>query len=357
MLHRKWIFNFKSVRLSSFLRSKLCVSALSFIVGYIFHTVVTFPNNHEREVFYKDLSSHIVSYNETDVILVILIFSSVNNFNKRQTIRETWLSDISDHKDVKHYFVISEGNAKEDQKVLIAFEQDKHKDLIVFPNLEDSFYLLTNKLVASFGWLTNIQVLQGQGLSKTNKFFKNFKFVLKCDDDSFVRTTEIVNELKTVYSGKKGDNLYWGFFDGRARVKKIGKYKEDDWNICDYYIPYALGGGYILAQPLVIYVAKNENFLKKYRNEDISVGAWLSSYSGINRIHDPRFDTEYISRGCHQSYLITHKHSETAMRNFHKNLKNTGRLCQKEYKTRMSYIYNWQVAPSSCCSRINPSIP
>ncbi|KAK6639493.1 hypothetical protein RUM43_007766 [Polyplax serrata] len=318
---------------------------------------MTYQKNNHVDSSPSNVSGSMQLYNEPDVLLVIIIFSSVNNFNKRQTIRETWLLDTMKSKEVKHFFVISEGNSKDDQKILISIEEDKHNDLLLLSNLEDTFFLLTLKLVATFGWLTNIKVLGNKGVSKTVKSFKNFKFVLKCDDDSFVRVTEVINELKSVYSNDKGNNLYWGFFDGRSRAKKSGKYKEDEWKICDHYIPYALGGGYVLAQPLVEFIAKNEYFLKKYNNEDISVGAWLGNYEGINRVHDPRFDTEYLSRGCHQTYLITHKQSETSMRTLHDNLKNTGHLCRREYKTRMSYIYNWQVLPSNCCARVNPNVP
>ncbi|EEB15324.1 beta-1,3-galactosyltransferase, putative [Pediculus humanus corporis] len=301
--------------------------------------------------------SLISDYANAEVFLVVFVFSSIGNYNKRQTIRETWLSELSTHKDLKHYFVISSESAKDDENLLISVEREKHKDLLIFHKLKDSFYLLTSKLVASFGWLTNSTVLGEEGKSNTLRPFNRFKFVLKCDDDTFVRVREVINELKTVYSGDKGRNLYWGFFDGRAKVKKGGKYKEEEWNICDYYIPYALGGGYILSESLVSFIATNEKFLKKYRNEDVSVGAWLSSYNNLNRVHDTRFDTEYISRGCHQSYLVTHKHSETAMRNFHNNLKNTGHLCQREFKTRMSYNYDWQALPSKCCLRVNSNIP
>lgn len=38
----------------------------------------------------------------------------------------------------------------------------------------------------------------------------------------------------------------------------------------------------------------------------MSVGAWLAGLK-IKYVHDPRFDTEWQSRGCSNEYLITHK--------------------------------------------------
>lgn len=347
----------KRKRLINQMKSKLVLSVFCFFIGYLFHYFIVYRTKEDKETLLH-MPNHFRRYDSIDIFLVLLIFSSVNNFSKRQTIRETWLSNISKDQETKYYFIISLGGVKENQIIQIFNEQSKYKDLLIFPDLEDSFYSLTFKLVAALGWLTDIPVLEKQGISKIQKPFHSFKYVLKCDDDSFVRVSKIKYELKTVYSQTdEGLNLYWGFFDGRARVKKTGKYKEDEWNNCDYYTPYALGGGYVLAKPLVEFIAKNEKYLKKYKSEDVSVGAWLSNYSGVTRVHDPRFDTEYISRGCHQSYLVTHKHSETAMKNFYYNIKNSGNLCEKEYKTRMSYIYDWKALPSKCCARINPDIP
>jgi hypothetical protein len=39
------------------------------------------------------------------------------------------------------------------------------------------------------------------------------------------------------------------------------------WYLCDKYLPYALGGGYILGNDLVAYVAANANRLERYNSE------------------------------------------------------------------------------------------
>lgn len=46
--------------------------------------------------------------------------------------------------------------------------------------------------------------------------------------------------------------------------------------------------------------------LQIWNNEDVSVGGWLGP-TKANRVHSIRFDTEAKSRGCHNSYIITHK--------------------------------------------------
>lgn len=337
--------------------SKLWISLISFFIGYITHQFIYLVKKEQVVFFEEGHAIHLVKSGSIDTFLVILIFSSVNNFSKRQTIRETWAANLDSNKDVRYYFVISGAMMSKELEIKIQEEEKKYYDLLIFKNLEDSFYHLSHKVLVSFGWLTGISVLHEQGISTTLKSFRTFKYVLKCDDDSFVRVNALVSELQNSFSGSKGEYLYWGFFNGHAKVQKTGKYKEKEWNICDFYIPYALGGGYVLSEKLIHYIAKNGNFLKLFKSEDISVASWLATYNDINKVHDPRFDTEYISRGCHNSYLVTHKHSEIAMKSFQKNLETTGKLCQKEYRTRLSYIYNWQVPPSKCCARNNPTIP
>ncbi|KAL0269284.1 UNVERIFIED_CONTAM: hypothetical protein PYX00_007076 [Menopon gallinae] len=321
--------------------------AVSFVLGYFYYGFVNEGFDlGDRHIYLGKAKKYMNGIGFRDPFLVILIFSGINNYSRREVIRSTWLSDVKTT-EVVHFFAISAGSTTIDEKLRLEEEQKQNNDLLVFTELDDSFKLLTSKLIASFGWLTEMSVLGNKGKSSTEKHFHGFKFLLKCDDDTFVRVNELVTELKTAYSGKNGDNLYLGFFDGRSRPKRTGKYKEATWNICDYYIPYALGGGYVLAKPLIEYIARNGNYLTRFSSEDTSVGAWLSTYSQVNRVHDPRFDTEYISRGCHQSYLVTHKHSKFEMKKFHKNIKNTGKLCEKEYRTRLSYMYNWDVLPSA----------
>ena len=69
------------------------------------------------------------------------------------------------------------------------------------------------------------------------------KYLLKVDDDSYVQLPLVLEELKNSNFDK---SLYWGFFDGRGPVFLKGKWAEKEYHLCDKYIPYALGGGYVL---------------------------------------------------------------------------------------------------------------
>ena len=90
--------------------------------------------------------------------------------------------------------------------------------------------------------------------------------------------------------------------------------------------------------------------LQLYNSKGVSIGVWLSPYKAERR-HDMRFDTEFVSRGCRNEYIVSHKQSIEDMRKKQRTLRTAGHLCEVEYQTRLSYEYNWNVEPTECCER------
>ncbi|XP_074654984.1 beta-1,3-galactosyltransferase 6-like [Tubulanus polymorphus] len=272
--------------------------------------------------------------------LVAVVVTSPANFKQRMAIRKTWASTVVNrtHRgDAKVYFAIGTKALAPEAVAHLKKENSVHDDLILLSDVHDGYDKLTDKVLKTFVWLdSNV----------------DYRYVLKTDDDSYVRLRPIFDELKR----KRTQRLYWGFFYGNGRVKHTGQWAEKDWVLCDRYLPYARGGGYVISADLVHYLAATAPYLKRYKSEDVSVGAWLAPLE-INRLHDPRFDTEYRSRGCHDDYLITHKKTIEQLNELHSNLVNKNKLCAKQFKLLNSYIYNWSVLPSQCCIRDNSSIP
>lgn len=269
--------------------------------------------------------------------LVVLILSSASSMEKRVTIRQTWLKDIKS--DVLHLFAIGKSVLDDDdEKRTLESEIARFQDVLFLPDVNDTYDSLTRKLLHSLTWVDkNV----------------DYEFLFKVDDDTFARIDDIAVELQSL---SVKERLYWGFFDGRARVQRSGKWAEKQWILCDTYLPYALGGGYVLSADIVHFVASNRDYLKLYNSEDVSLGAWLAPVD-VRRVHDPRFDTEYKSRGCFNSYLVTHKQSIDLMREKYWLLQEKGVLCASEQRTRLSYEYNWNVPPSQCCIRNNSKVP
>lgn len=180
-------------------------------------------------------------------ILIILILTSPYNVNRRDVIRGTWLSLSKNSSVVQYYFVVGGGGFSQEMHSFIAEEQSVHHDLIVLPHVYDDYKSLTQKVLEAFVCI--------------DKAIKYFQYLLKCDDDSFVQVDKVVSELQTLKLTRE-HSLYWGFFNGRAKAKLSGKWRESDWILCDYYLPYALGGGYVLSQKLIHFIAANAKFLR-----------------------------------------------------------------------------------------------
>lgn len=199
----------------------IILASFSFILGctltlFILHTTTLKP---------------IASTNVTKLKLLVLVLSAVKNKIRRDTIRATWAQAYSD---VDIRFVVSKDQYLNSEKLI-------HSDMLEV-DIPDEYQLLSHKLLESFNSVRNI----------------NFDYLLKCDDDTFVDVTKVINELETAPKNR----FYWGYFDGNAHIKRAGKWKETEWILCDKYLPYALGGGYVLSKDLIIYIVNNKDYLR-----------------------------------------------------------------------------------------------
>lgn len=268
--------------------------------------------------------------------LAVLVASAPRAVERRSAVRSTWLAKErrGGPRDVWARFAVGTSGLDPEERRALEREQAQHGDLLLLPALRDAYENLTAKVLAMLTWLDE---------------HVDFEFVLKADDDSFARLDALLAELHAREPARRR-RLYWGFFSGRGRVKPGGRWREAAWQLCDYYLPYALGGGYVLSADLVHYLRLGRQYLRAWHSEDVSLGAWLAPVD-VQREHDPRFDTEYKSRGCSNQYLVTHKQSPEDMLEKQQLLLREGRLCKREVQLRLSYVYDWSAPPSQCCQR------
>ena len=276
---------------------------------------------------------------ERQYLLAVMVLSSPNENGKerRQVIRETWKRayEAADSP-VTIRFVLGTAGLEESQVLSLESEHANYSDLLMLPSLKDRYQNLTLKVLNILVWADN---------------HLNFSYLLKCDDDTYVRVGAIISELKRRKSRK---SLYWGYFSGQNKPFTKGKWAENKWFLCDHFLPFAMGGGYIISSDLVHRVAMNAGGLQLYSNEDTSLGVWLSPYEA-ERKHDMRFNTEGISRGCSDKHLVSHKQNAADMRKkYHSLLLSAGRVqCRGELLKSRAYEYNWHVPPSKCCFQKN----
>ena len=192
---------------------------------------------------------------QTKCSTFVLILTTPESYEMRDAIRKTWLRlPFPKEFSFVHKFAIGVSDLNGETRGALITEYEEHNDLLFLTDLKESYHNLTLKVLKSFAWIA-------QNIDS--------KFVLKVDDDSFVRLGDLVLDLM---KKEKYGRIYWGFFRGDANVKTNGPWKEPNWILCDKYLPYANGGGYVLSYDLVQYISKQQNMLQLYNSEDVSVG-------------------------------------------------------------------------------------
>ena len=269
--------------------------------------------------------------------LVVMVTSAFANQDRRNAIRSTWKkSYVNSEKEFYLKFVIGTLQLNSSQKDMLLAEESLHHDILIIPDLYDAYNTLTMKVLQSLTWIDDNL---------------NYSYVLKVDDDCFVRLDLIEKEL-TQRSSEKG--LYWGNFAYDHYPLQHGKWKESRWFSCDYYLPYALGSGYVLSADVVHKISMLSDMMMIYNNEDASVGAWTSALD-IERKHDFRFLSEacntIVRCPCDNKLLLITLDYDTveAIYKMENRLKSNQTLCEHQKRER-NYRYNWNAIPSKCCS-------
>merc|ERR1711970_410237 len=203
----------------------------------------------EKDIFGRGrVSSNVLARDskKKDTFMVVCILSAPDNVQARQAARESWLTliekiapDDTGQRSAQSLFVVGIHGLDDAAAQSLHEEMNLYHDLLILDDLVDSYANLTLKIVHAYSWI---------------HAHLHPRYVVKCDDDSYVRVDVISSELNRPPL-LTHPRLYWGFFDGRARPFKKGKWSETSWNLCDLYLPYALGGGYVVSGNLVTFVA------------------------------------------------------------------------------------------------------
>ena len=153
---------------------------------------------------------------------------------------------------------------------------------LLIPATEGSS-VLTNKTLAIINWAHN---------------HVKFSYLVKCDDDTYVFLKELIVELRKRQTNTK---FYYGkILPSSKPLRGNIKWADNEWDLGPLYLPYAMGGCYILSYDLVAILSKLSPHLKWHINEDTAVGAWLSAFD-IERRSDERFCywwKDVIKFGC-----------------------------------------------------------
>ncbi|KAK6146259.1 hypothetical protein DH2020_020128 [Rehmannia glutinosa] len=236
------------------------------------------------------------------LLLLVGVFSSGNNFERRMALRRTWMQyDAVRSGDVAVRFFIGLHKNKE-VNLKLWKEAESYGDIQLMPFV-DYYSLLTYKTIA-------ICILGTKILPA--------KYIMKMDDDAFVRIDEVLSSLK----GKASDGLLYGRISFESAPHRD---KDNKWFISDElhsandgslgqewphssYPPWAHGPGYIISQDIARFIVEGhqEKDLMLFKLEDVAVGIWINQYEKnghkIEYVNDDRFN----NAGCESDYVLAH---------------------------------------------------
>ncbi|KAM9500444.1 lactosylceramide 1,3-N-acetyl-beta-D-glucosaminyltransferase B isoform 1-T2 [Clarias gariepinus] len=179
---------------------------------------------------------------EEDVLLLLLVKSSPENFERRHAIRSTWGNEVYIKKNlgvtVRVLFALGvhpQPTARKRLQQKLLQEDEIYQDLIQQDFL-DTFHNLTIKLLLQLGW--------------KNAYCKHARFLMSADDDIFVHLPNLIRYLQEVdHSGVKD------FWIGKVhrgappiRKKDSKYYVSHEMYPWSLYPDYTPGAGYVISR-------------------------------------------------------------------------------------------------------------
>lgn len=194
---------------------------------------------------HRYLINHQTTCDNKDILLLLFVKSSSENFERRQAIRSTWGNETYIESTlgvtVKVLFALGlhpipeeRGKLKED----LMFEDQKYRDLIQ-QDFIDTFHNLTLKLLLQLGW--------------KETYCHHAQFLMSADDDVFVHTPNLILYLQGFGQSNTRDLWIGRVHRGSPpnRDKESKYYVSRDLYPWLSYPDYTPGSGYVLSRDVV----------------------------------------------------------------------------------------------------------
>jgi len=276
-------------------------------------------------------------------VLLSLVISAPANAERRRTIRErgkgtgtdAWRCQagemgtpfVAQRRTVQQVFVVALGSLGGEARQRIAREAATHSDMLLLAQV-DSYEALASKVALALQVITALDI--------------SYDYLLKTDDDTFVRADRLLAQLAFVAL----PNVYWGFFNyGTERhaesspgegsnAHSLGAKWADSRYNDTYYPPYAQGCGYALSRSLVQQIAARADPANPpSRLEDAATGIYLEDVRDVNRVEVWWNDVPAVKSGssheqCSDDLVLRcHTPSTDAMARWTRNLASCGCMC------------------------------
>ncbi|BFI30017.1 beta-1,3-galactosyltransferase 1/2/3/4/5/7/8 [Marchantia polymorpha subsp. ruderalis] len=197
--------------------------------------------------------------------VVIGINTAFSSRKRRDSVRQTWmpsgekLRKLEEEKGIVMRFVIGHGAIRGGilDRALDA-EDNQHHDFLRIEHVE-GYLELSAKTKIYFATAVSLW---------------DAEFYVKVDDDIH---TNVGTLAQTLATHRHKPAVYIGCMKSGPVLSHRGvKYYEPEyWKFGEKYFMHATGQLYGLSRNLAEYIAANQGILKRYVNEDVSLGSWL----------------------------------------------------------------------------------
>ncbi|KAL6899290.1 hypothetical protein ACP4OV_005948 [Aristida adscensionis] len=227
-----------------------------------------------------------------DVDLLIGIFSTANNFKRRMVIRRTWMQYDAVRRGAAavRFFVGLHTNLMVNKELWN--EARTYGDIQVLPFV-DYYSLIT--------WKTLAVCIYGTTAVSA-------KYLMKTDDDAFVRVDEIHSSLKTLNTSH---GLLYGRINSDSRPHRNPESKwyisHEEWPE-EKYPPWAHGPGYVVSQDIATTINTwyKTSHLKMFKLEDVAMGIWINDMEKEGLQVKYKTDERIYIDGCKDGYIVAH---------------------------------------------------
>ncbi|KAK1277258.1 putative beta-1,3-galactosyltransferase 16 [Acorus gramineus] len=225
------------------------------------------------------------------VLMVVGVFSTVNNFERRMALRRSWMQygAVRSGDVVVRFFT---GLHKNTQVNLELWKESQaYGDIQLMPFV-DYYSLITLKTVAICIFGTKILPA---------------KYIMKTDDDAFVRIDEVVSSLEK----KSTHGLLYGLiaFNSEPHRDKESKWyiSEQEWPRATYP-PWAHGPGYVITHDIAKFIVRGhkDRYLPLFKLEDVAMGIWIQQFKDGGQEVEYADDDRFHNSGCEENYVLAH---------------------------------------------------
>ncbi|XP_027359918.1 beta-1,3-galactosyltransferase GALT1 [Abrus precatorius] len=229
---------------------------------------------------------------QTPLDLFIGVFSTANNFKRRMAVRRTWMqyNAVRSNMTAVRFFVGLHKSPIVNEELWK--EAQTYGDIQLMPFV-DYYSLITWKSLA-------ICIFGTQVVSAN--------FVMKTDDDAFVRVDEVLGSLNRI---NLAHGLLYGLINSDSRPHRNTDSKwyisPEEWSE-GTYPPWAHGPGYVVSRDIasMVYKKYRENNLKMFKLEDVAMGIWIADMKKQGL--EVRYENEarVYNEGCKDGYVVAH---------------------------------------------------